>query len=107
MGALQRVAAFGDNGVLIQAGPTHLRQASVDAKALPKTWGQVGLHLRLSAPPGLELDFWDRVASVGVFLPPDKRWSADVTRSGGPVAGLTRRMANERVPKSIQLQAKS
>jgi len=100
---LRRIAAFGDSGVLIQAGPTHLRQAVLDAKELPETWGQVGLQLKLSQPPGMAFDFWDRIGSVGLFLPPQNRWSADVTQSKGAPVDISRKEAG----RGLQLRALS
>merc|ERR1719356_1971193 len=97
--SLRRLSAFGASGVLIQAGPTHLREAVLDAKELPETWNQVGLHLRLSQPPGMMYDFWDRIGAIGIFLPPESRWSADVAQS----ASLSRRETG----RGLQLRALS
>jgi hypothetical protein len=50
-------------------GASRQVQATLLRDELPSDWSQVGLHLRLSKPPGaLEYDSWDRVASLGLLF---------------------------------------
>lgn len=54
------------NGVLVQSNTRDV-QMKLSPSALPATWTQVGLHLKLSKPPGdLDFDHWDREGSFGL-----------------------------------------
>eukprot|EP00927_Polykrikos_kofoidii_P027493 TRINITY_DN24163_c0_g1_i1.p1 TRINITY_DN24163_c0_g1~~TRINITY_DN24163_c0_g1_i1.p1 ORF type:complete len:1054 (-),score=148.76 TRINITY_DN24163_c0_g1_i1:68-3229(-) len=65
------VSLLGHDGVLVQGtSEGRLHRIPVVAEALPETWGQVGLHLRLGKPAGiLDFDHFDRVSSLGLVLP--------------------------------------
>jgi len=54
---------------LIQ-GNTQVQAVHLNRTSLPKTWGQVGLRLRLQRPdgPGLDFDHWDRIGSIGLVV---------------------------------------
>ena len=47
---------------------TRTVRAEAKLRGLPKVWSRAALHLRLTRPPGLEFDHWDRQASVGIVL---------------------------------------
>lgn len=66
------VPLLGAKGLLFQGtAEGRLHRTPVEKKALPADWMQVGLHLRLGRPHGdLRRDHYDRVASIGLVLPP-------------------------------------
>eukprot|EP00929_Paragymnodinium_shiwhaense_P031827 TRINITY_DN17753_c0_g1_i1.p1 TRINITY_DN17753_c0_g1~~TRINITY_DN17753_c0_g1_i1.p1 ORF type:complete len:894 (-),score=237.23 TRINITY_DN17753_c0_g1_i1:166-2847(-) len=96
------VEAFGKGGTLVQ-DRTRLQQGKVSVDQLPRSWGQVGLRLRLEQPSLLELDFWDRVGSVGILMPKAARKEA----AGGAANAKTSDEAAGFSLGELQLKANS
>eukprot|EP00928_Gymnodinium_smaydae_P069710 TRINITY_DN5336_c0_g5_i1.p1 TRINITY_DN5336_c0_g5~~TRINITY_DN5336_c0_g5_i1.p1 ORF type:complete len:1048 (+),score=146.47 TRINITY_DN5336_c0_g5_i1:56-3199(+) len=59
------VKAFSDR--LVQAEDRTI-QVGIPANQFPSDWRRIALHLRVKKPAEVEVDHWDRVASVGLLL---------------------------------------